>query len=345
MFIAFFEHLRAHANAWIIGTTIVFCTVVATVLTFLNGAVWMNYVVSYTIGVTCMSTQMFAHRHRPQGWNREAITVIAGIVGLVIALALGGTLGAFDPLYFFRVDMTGFVVGGAACFVACFLILLMGYIRDLEEQRDAARRDELDKERALAIAQLRTLQAQIEPHFLFNTLANLQSLITANPGLAKELLDALTQLFRVSLTYSRSTMGSIKEEMELVANYLNVQQIRLGERLHYDIQVQADLNEVELPPFIVQPLVENAIKHGIESASDAGQVLVDVHTEDATLRIQVTNSGNGISDEANAVGMGLANVRERIQSVYGSEAQLTIESITPTKTCVGLIIPFEAAGS
>lgn len=272
-----------------------------------------------------MSVQMWVHKYRPASWNREWVTVIAGIVSLALALVIGGTLGAFDPLYFFERDATGLVIGGSACIVAAFLILLVGHVRDLESQRDAAQRSKLINERELATAQLRTLQAQIEPHFLFNTLANVHSLIESNPTKATELLDSLVQLLRTSLAYSRSDCGTVAKEMELISHYLNVQKIRLGDRLSYDVRVENGTEEYALQPFLIQPLVENAIKHGIEPAEKLGRLNIDVLTISGEVVFEIINSTTERKLNVSAsTGMGIANVRERMVQVYGDGASLDV---------------------
>ena len=343
MFESFLQYARKYAEAWIVAVTVVFCTLVATVLTFLNGEIWLNYVASYSIGVTCMSLQLWAHKHRPESWNREWVTVITGILSLGLGLLLGGTLGAFDPFFFFRTSPIGLVIGGVACLVAGFVILLMGYIRDLEAERDAALQQELVSERELAMTQLRTLQAQIEPHFLFNTLANVQALLENEPSKARELLESLTDLFRVSLNYARSNTGSVQMETELISNYLDVQKTRMGDRLSFRIEVEDGLNNVQLPPFLVQPLVENAIKHGIEPSADAGNIEVNVAREGGMLQIDVTNTRNPDIKTEDGGGMGIANVRERLNAVFGDAAQLEIDLTAPDSYKVTLEFPVEEA--
>ena len=272
-----------------------------------------------------MSLQLWVHKRRPKTWNREWVTVITGIVSLALGLLLGGVLGAFDPFYFYRTSPIGVVGGGIACIVAGFVILVMGYIRDLEAERDAVRQQELVMERELATAQLQTLQAQIEPHFLFNTLANVQALIENEPSKAVSLLDSLTQLFRVSLDYSRARTGSVLQEIELVSSYLAVQQVRMGERLSYEIDIQDGLHDIELPPFLVQPLVENAIKHGVEPSAKSGRVEVRVRRSESFLRIVVLNTFEPDHEQVDGSGVGIDNVKERLDSVYSECAQLQID--------------------
>ena len=343
MFDLVFGFARRHAAACAVAVTVLFCTLVATVLTFLNGEVWLNYVASYSIGMTCVSVQSWLHKHRPESWSREWVTVIAGVISLALGLLLAGTLGALDPFFFFRSDLMGVVIGGIACIVAGFVILLMGYIRDLEAERDVARQQEVMSEKELAITQLRTLQAQIEPHFLFNTLANVQALIESEPSKAAALLASLTDLFRVSLNYARSTAGSIRQEIELISSYLDVQQTRMGDRLTFQIEVEDGLESVHLPPFLIQPLVENAIKHGIEPSSEPGTIDVKVAKKSDLLQIDVINTLNPDLQAEGGNGTGIVNVRERLNAVYADSAQLRIDQTTPDRFVATLELPLEAA--
>ncbi|MCY4129221.1 MAG: histidine kinase [Gammaproteobacteria bacterium] len=341
MFKSFLSHTREHATAWIVAVTVAFCTLVATVLTFLNGEIWLNYVASYSIGMTCMSLQLWVHERRPESWNREWVTVITGIVSLALGLLLGGALGAFDPFFFYRSNPIGLVIGGIACVVAAFVILLMGYIRDLETERDAVRQQELVMERELATAQLRTLQAQIEPHFLFNTLANVQALIERDPSTASELVDSLTNLFRVSLDYSRSSNGTIKKEIELISSYLAVQEVRMGERLTFKIDVEDDLNDFELPPFLIQPLIENAIKHGLEPSAKPGSLEVQIAHIESAIQIVVTNTWEPDHVNVDGDGVGIENVKERLNSLYSNAAKLQISHPTKDLFRVTIELPLE----
>ena len=342
MFRAFLQVARQHFEVWVVGLTVLFCTLVATVMTFLIGQIWLNYVASYSIGVTCMSLQLWVHKHRPDNWNREWVTVITGILSLILGLLVGGTLGAFDPLFFFRTSMVGLVIGGVACVVAGFVILLMGHIHDLEVERDIARQQELVKERELAFAQLGTLQAQIEPHFLFNTLANIQALIESEPPKASKLLDSLTLLFRKSLDYSRSNVGSVEVEAELIQNYLAIQKVRMGDRLTYNVDIQDDVKEIELPPFLVQPLVENAIKHGVEPSTQREHIDVSIQREGEQLRISVTNSASKTTQSTTGDGVGIANVKNRLDSIYKDTYHFIMEQPRDGFVQVLIKLPIES---
>src|SRR5262245_63125941 len=180
---------------------------------------------------------------------------------------------------------------------------------EAERERERARALAADKQ--LLDAQLRALQAQIEPHFLFNTLANVASLIDAAPDKARLMLTRLIELLRASLAASRSTQVDVGRELDLVRAYLDILVIRMGPRLHYSIDVPADLRNHPLPPLLIQPLVENAIKHGLEPKVQGGSVKVSVRAEPAALVVEVIDDGLGFAP-ATSSGLGLANLRERL---------------------------------
>lgn len=177
----------------------------------------------------------------------------------------------------------------------------------------------------LTQAQLRLLQAQIEPHFLFNSLANVAALIDAEPALAGRLLDALIRYLRSSLQRTRAERGSLGDEVALLTAYLDVLKIRMGERLDYAFEIPPDLMAREFPPMLLQPLVENAIRHGLEPKLAGGRLRVSAAEGDGCLRIVVSDDGVGFGDTAGD-GVGLANVRARLAALYGPEARMLVNS-------------------
>jgi signal transduction histidine kinase len=206
-----------------------------------------------------------------------------------------------------------------------------------ERERERARNVEL--ERLALDAQLRSLQAQVEPHFLFNTLANVLSLIDGAPDKARGMLERLIDLLRGSLAVSRSQRTTLAQECALVGAYLDILSIRMGERLAYRIDIPADLAGVSLPPLALQPLVENAIKHGLEPKLAGGRVTIVARRVADRVEITVEDDGLGFGGSPGA-GVGLANLRERFAALYGERAHLTIEDRTPG-TRVRLTLPIE----
>jgi len=186
----------------------------------------------------------------------------------------------------------------------------------------------LSSEKEALEATLRLLQAQIEPHFLFNTLSNVLSLIDTDPVKGKTMLSDLIRYLRTSLSRTLPNTTTLGQEMEMVQTYLSIQQVRMGARLSFVIDLPDTLSGYPLPPMLLQPLVENAIKHGLDPLVEGGEVLVGASEGDGTVRITIADTGAGLSSYEQA-GIGLANVRERIRLIYGDEGRLILEENIP----------------
>jgi sensor histidine kinase YesM len=196
-------------------------------------------------------------------------------------------------------------------------------------QRDAER-DRLARE--LSESNLRVLRAQIEPHFLFNTLGAVQQLARHGAPRAAELTANLIAFLRASLGDMRSDQVSLSAEFGLVESYLKVMQARLGERLRFSLALPPALEQVPVPSMILLTLAENAVKHGIEPALRGGDIAVSAEVDGAVLRLSVRDGGVGMSIEAGngaGSGMGLQNVRDRLRLAYGGAAALALEDLDP----------------
>lgn len=187
--------------------------------------------------------------------------------------------------------------------------------------------------RELSESQLRLLRAQIEPHFLFNTLGAVQQLAQQGAPRAAELTGNLIDFLRSSMRDMRSETVPLAAEFGLVESYLKVMQVRLGERLRFDLQLPRALEQVQLPTMILLTLVENAIKHGIEPALRGGEVTISAQAQDGTLRIRVQDGGVGMSTlpepDGDDGGTGLDNVRHRLRLAYGEQASLRLQDGDP----------------
>ncbi|WP_195764060.1 sensor histidine kinase [Pseudoduganella rivuli] len=190
-------------------------------------------------------------------------------------------------------------------------------------------------------AQLQSLQAQIEPHMLFNTLANLQGLIAIDPPRAQQMLDLLIQYLRATLTSSRAGSNTLEQEFAQMEAYLGLMQIRMGERLSYSFDLPQALRAHEVPPMLLQPLVENAIAHGLEPKIEGGHVAVGAALHDGALALTVQDNGRGPDAGPGKKGtnVGLANTRERLRALYGDHASLTLEPAQPQGALARITLP------
>ncbi len=209
-------------------------------------------------------------------------------------------------------------------------------VADAALARERERTERIERE-ALS-ANLRALQAQIEPHFLFNTLANVTSLIDTDPAKAKRMLESFNRFLRASLAATRTETTTLGADAELIAAYLDVLQVRMGSRLAYRIDVPSELSGFSIPPLLVQPVVENAIRHGLEPKVEGGEVAFVARREEGRVRIDVTDTGVGFA-AATRGGLGLSNLRDRLKLLYGERASLDISDNRPAGTRVSIALP------
>jgi len=173
-------------------------------------------------------------------------------------------------------------------------------------------------------AQLGSLKSQIKPHFIFNTINNIRSLILEDKEKARDMLLNFSDLFRYALKNTDQSKVELKEELEIVNQYLELLSIQYEDKLHYQIQVDEGLETVEIPPMMLQLLVENAIKHGISQFKEGGSVLINIERKEGVLTIQVRNTGNlgTASRLGDQLGVGLANISKRLELIYNGKANL-----------------------
>jgi signal transduction histidine kinase len=192
-----------------------------------------------------------------------------------------------------------------------------------------------------ARAQMRALQAQINPHFLFNTLNVLAGLIHSDPRKAERVTIELADIFRYALESTRLEWVTLDDELQFLQSYLEIEKARFDERLAYSIDVDERLRSSKIPPMILQPLVENAVKHGIGAKLEGGEIRIGAGEEGNRLSLFVEDTGMGLQavSRQRGAGIGLANVRQRLKHLYGEEASLRLESIEPSGTLVVVALP------
>jgi LytS/YehU family sensor histidine kinase len=187
-------------------------------------------------------------------------------------------------------------------------------------------------QRQAAESQLKLLQSQLEPHMLFNTLANLRALIAVDPGQAQDMLDRLVAYLRSTLGASRAISHPLQAEFDRLRDYLELMAVRMGPRLHYTLDLPAELATQPVPPLILQALVENAIKHGLEPKVEGGTISVQARLADGCMTLEVQDTGIGLQNALGSCGFGLTQVRERLSTAYGDRATIELVANNPTGT-------------
>ena len=228
-------------------------------------------------------------------------------------------------------------------------VILLVYMYREQKARAAmeAHRAEAERQRGekqMLSAQLRTMQAQVEPHFLFNTLATVQHLVEVDPKRASRMLASLIAYLRAVLPQMREAETTIGREFALARAYLEVLQVRMGPRLAFDVDLPPALADRPMPPMMLISLVENAIKHGLEPVEDGGTIRLTAREAGDRIHIEVANSGAGL-DPAARGGTGLSNIRERLRALYGDRARLVIEEQNPHGVRARLELPAGADDS
>lgn len=179
--------------------------------------------------------------------------------------------------------------------------------------------------RELALkSELTALKAQLNPHFLYNTFNTISASLPPEQETTREMIAQLSDLFRYQLKASKTELVSLEEELEFVKNYLRLEKARFGSRLQYAFEVDEALKKAKVPPMILQPLVENAIKHGIAPKIEGGKVWVKAGKKDRNIRFEIEDSGVGLKKEADLFdkGIGLANTQKRLEKMYGSFVEI-----------------------
>jgi Histidine kinase len=214
-------------------------------------------------------------------------------------------------------------------------------------QRDAFARDqahafELEKselERKALDTRLRLLQAQVEPHFLFNTLANIQALVDAGSPQASPVLKSLIAYLRAAVPRMHEVGTTLGQELELVRAYLELMQMRIPDRLQFALHIEPAANLLQCPPMTLLTLVENAVRHGIDPREEGGRIDVDVWLRDGRCHARITDTGVGLQGKTGGLGTGLSTLRERMQLAFGGNTQLRLTEVQPHGVCAELEFP------
>jgi sensor histidine kinase YesM len=251
-------------------------------------------------------------------------------VGCLLAQTLLMTIGLVVPRHFWleylhtlRISLPLSAVFGLGAVVHSSLRERVRAAEKSLHEKEAAE----ERARKLAIeARLSSLESRIHPHFLFNTLNSISSLIVTNPSRAEQMVGRLAALLRASLDSSNQTLIPLQQELAMVESYLDIERARFGEKLRGSTDVAEELRQAKVPPMSVQALVENAVKHGIAPQIGGGEIMVAASTENGSLRIEVRDTGPGFNLTAIPAGHGLDILVERLDALFGKSV---VEMVLP----------------
>jgi len=235
----------------------------------------------------------------------------------------------------------------AFLFILLSAAIKIAYAGRVKAEAKAAQAQEVAEaeslQRQVVEARMAAMQAQVEPHFLFNTLASIDHLIEVDPPRASRMQRNLIALLRASMPAMREKATNLGRELEVVRPYLEILKVRMEERLQAQVDVPEGLYSADFPPMMLQSLVENAIKHGLEPKADGGSLTVSAEVAHGKLQVSVADTGVGFARAATAgTGTGLSSIRERLKLIYGDAAELRITANAPTGTRVTVVVPYKA---
>jgi signal transduction histidine kinase len=276
----------------------------------------------------------------PQSGPSTAGLSVLAIIGASAAWILGNYLGAAingqPPFLMAKFNISrmipGLVMTSLAAVVGTVYFRNREHLAILKVKTEQQALAAETIQRQLISAQLTTLQAQLEPHMLFNTLANLRALIGIDPTAAQLMLDKLNSFLRATLSSTRQKETTLAQEFQLVNDYLDLMKIRLGTRLNFELDLPETLREILVPPLLLQPMVENAIKHGIEPFTGSGIIFVKAKQQNSLLTLQVIDKNETSNTDTSYTpntakegqGFGLTQLKERLTQLYGDKAKFTL---------------------
>jgi sensor histidine kinase YesM len=313
----------------------------------------VNLVFAHCVGYAIQFLFAIAFRVVPVATNasftfRAIYFFVIPLVGVYLGYWLASTLLAWGDMQTMLLTVRG------ALNIALLSLVLSGIMFAILLPRERAARAQLRiaqeearvaaAERETAIARMQLLEAQVEPHFLYNTMAHVVSLIDTDATAAKGMLVRLIALLR-STAAAANGGGTLQAQIDHLNAYLDILAMRMGPRLAWAIDVAPDLADLPLPPMLLQPVVENAIKHGLEPKVEGGRIAIAARRDGDRLVLTVTDTGLGFSARrtGDSTGLGLANLRARLAAVYGAKAGLTIEDNPPAGARVTIALPLPVA--
>jgi LytS/YehU family sensor histidine kinase len=312
-----------------------------------------NQVYAHSIGTIAAffmpRVAMWVHPMPPlRRWSIYISTlVLGGLAGAAV-----GTFGVYLLGLIRPVQLRGQFVGSSLIAIIFTLVIgvasyLFESLKGRYEQTTLELRDkQLQHERALKLAaeaQFSSLQSRLQPHFLFNTINSVLALIREDPAAAEAMLQRLSRLLRFALDTQHRAAVPLREEIRLVSDYLEIEQARFGSRLQFDLQVDPALDEIEVPPFSIQTLVENAMKYAVATRREGGRIIVRAARDHARLSIEVLDDGPGFAPSGLKAGHGLDTLAQRLTSLHGDAGRLEILPATGGHVRFVVPVPLHAS--
>lgn len=321
-----------------------FNTVVAVLLTVIEfgPGFRVNFVFSQCIGASVFLVNAPLAPWVAPGWRRWLLLAFTLPASVLLGVVLGHWANGM-PLHLSPKFWQSLAIGLMFGIIGAVVFLLADRIHQLDDEVRQRRIEEAERGRRETEAHLKLLQAQIEPHFLFNTLANVASLIETDPIRARALLDRLNDWLRIALARTRAEQATLGDELALLEHWLAILGERFGPRLSWRIEADPATRALVLPPMLLQPLVENAVRHGLEPKVGGGSIRIVARLDGGRLCLDVHDDGVGLGHSAQAgQGTGLDNVRARLHALYGDAARLSLFHGSEGGTLARLELPCAA---
>ncbi len=311
---------------------------------------WIWSVRAATVGVAAMLAYGWFEQapRQPSAriarWVRQLLGVVAA-VPIASYVAYWATTGGDLRFWTDRLRLVGFA---ELCFVGILFAPWLA-LGAMVRQREALARDQaltFERERSTLEwqardARLRLMQAQVQPHFLFNTLANVRALVAAGSPQAPAVLDSLIAYLRAAVPRLDDTGGTIDDEVALVRAYLELMHLRMPDRLQYALHADDAARSLRCPPTTLLTLVENAVRHGIDPGEDGGRIEVSVTVRNGRCCVRVIDTGIGLKASGGSTGTGLTTLRERLAFAFGGDVRLSLSAVVPHGACAELEFPAE----
>lgn len=281
---------------------------------------------SYGLPISMLETFFQTRRQKLAAWIINTASVLLGFVFGTTCIYTYLVVFYDIPVGYFGAD---FLWSFGSSFIICIVAFYFFWSRYRNQTLQLALRDQqlkaVELEALRAQAENRLLQAQMEPHFLFNTLANIQTLIDVDAGAAKNMVHHLSQMLRATLRYTTEDQCTLAQELVLVHAYLNIQKVRIGDRLNLIEKIESGLDKALIIPMLLQPLVENAIKHGVEKNTRTTTLILSIGCENHQLVISVFDDAK-VKSSTVGHGLSLANINKRLQNRYAKRAYCRAEA-------------------